>query len=342
MKIFKGSFFEIGKQQGEIYRRNGLNLASIKVDQKIVAEQLKVYQKHYPQLLEEIEGIAIGGNFDKEKLLHVYLALEIISFANRFKMPLSCTIFGIKTDHGTFIGRNLDWLPITEKVMEPYKREAKDCYKLLAISDMFIGSPSDVEDKFLFYDTIDVINEKGLFVGITYAFGTTWSYGLSWKELTRIIGERCATVDEALEILKNMPVSIPKNFFIADKAGNMAVVEHNSDKYKIIYPKNNLLIQTNHYLDQELSEIDRVLVEAPTHNTFIRYYETMQKLNGIKDQFQLSDVIKILGNPKFYVCQNYEIRTIWTLALAMEKQQYKLYTDVIGGRKREQDLVLPF
>jgi hypothetical protein len=35
MKTFKGSFFEIGKQQGEIYRQNGLNLASVKVNQKI-------------------------------------------------------------------------------------------------------------------------------------------------------------------------------------------------------------------------------------------------------------------------------------------------------------------
>lgn len=337
MKTFKGSFFEIGKQQGEIYRQNGLNLASVKVNQKIVAEQLKIYQKYYPQLLEEIEGIAIGGNFDKEKLLYLYLAVEIVGFANRFKMPLSCTIFGVKNSNGTFVGRNLDWLPITEKVMEPYKREAEGCYKLLAVSDMFIGSPSDVEHKFLLYDAIDVINEKGLFVGITFAYGDTWSYGLSWKELTRIIGERCATVDEALEIFKNIPVSVPKNFFIADKTGKMAVVEHNSDKYKIVYPKDNVLIHTNHYLDPELAKIDRVLAETPAHNTFIRYYETLQKVNAIKDKFQQSDVIKILGNPNLYVCQNHEIRTIWTLALDMEKPKYKLYTNVVS-KKTEQDL----
>ena len=339
MKTFKGSFFEIGRQQGEIYRQNGLDLASIKVNQKIVAEQLKIYKRHYPQLLEEIEGIAVGGNFDKEKLLHLYLAVEIVGFTNRFKMPLSCTIFGVKNSSGTFVGRNLDWLPVTEKVMEPYKREAESCYKLLAVSDMFIGSPSDVEHKFLLYDAIDVINEKGLFVGITFAYGNTWSYGLSWKELTRIIGERCATVDEALDIFKNTPVSVPKNFFIADKKGNMAVVEHNSDKYKVVYPKDNILIQTNHYIDPELSKVDRVLVETPIHNTYIRYYETLQKVNGIKDKFQLSDVIKILGNPNLYVCQNHEIKTIWTLALDMEKQQYKLYTDVVG-KKIEQELVI--
>lgn len=340
MKTFKGSFYEIGRQQGEIYRQNGLNLTSIKVNQKIVAEQLKIYKKHYPQLLEEIEGIADGGHFDKEKLLHIYLALEIMGFKKGLETPLSCTIFGVKNSHGTYVGRNLDWLPVTEKVMEFYKREAHGCYKLLAFSDMFIGSSSDVENKFLLYDAIDVINEKGLFVGITYAYGNTCSYGLSWNELTRIIGERCGTLDEALDIFKHIPLSVPKNFFIADKKGNMAVVEHNSDRYKVIYPKDNILIQTNHYLDPELAKIDRVLVEKPTHNTYLRYYETLQKVNQFnKEKFQLSDVIKILGNPNLYVCQNHDIRTIWTLALDMEKQQCNLYTDVVG-KKIKQELAI--
>jgi len=339
MKTFKGSFFEIGKQQGELYRQNGLCLDSIKVDHKLVAEQLKIFEKYYPQFLEEIDGISVGGNFDKDKLLHIYLALEILGYTNRFKLPLSCTIFGVKNHNGTFVGRNLDWIPITETIMEPYKREAEGCYKILAISDMFIGDASDVEKRFLLYDAIDVINEKGLFIGITYAYGNTCSYGLSWKELTRIIGERCATVDEALNIFKCIPVSHPKNFFIADKKGNMVVVEHNSKNYKIVYPKNNVLIQTNHYLDPDLSKIDKVLIENPTHNTFIRYYETLQKINFIKDTFQLSDVIKILGNPQSYTCQNHEIRTIWTVALSMEKQQSKLYTDVVG-KQNEQELVI--
>ena len=93
-------------------------------------------------------------------------------------MPLSCTIFGVKNKNGVFLGRNLDWIPATEKVMEVYKRKENNCYKLLAVSDMLISSPSDIKQKFLFYDTIDVINEKGLFIGITFAYGDTWSHGL--------------------------------------------------------------------------------------------------------------------------------------------------------------------
>ena len=225
IKTFKGNFFEIGKQQGLIMKNNGMNLDSVRVNEKIIGEQLKIYQKYYPERIEELQGIIEGGGFNKEKVFQIYLANGLMQFSKRIKKPLACTIFGIKNKNGVFVGRNLDWLPVTEKIMEVYKQEAIGKYKLLAVSDMSIGSEEDAQGKFLFYDAIDVINEKGLFIGITFAYGDNCSYGFSWKEITKYIGENCATVKEALAVFKKLPVGIPKNFFIADKNGEMAVVE---------------------------------------------------------------------------------------------------------------------
>ena len=254
-------------------------------------------------------------------------------FSKRIKNSLACTIFGIRNKNGVFVGRNLDWIPATEKVMEVYRQEATGKYQLLAVSDMYIGSEADVEAKFLFYDAIDVINEKGLFIGITFAYGDHCSYGLSWKEITRYIGEHCASVKEALAVFKEIPIGIPKNFFIADNNGEMAVVEHNASEYRVLYPQDDVLIQTNHYLDPDLARKDRIFLEVPHNNSFIRYYEALQKVNFVKEKFELSDVIKILGNPEYYLCQNHEIKTIWTLALDMMKREYNLYWDILGERK---------
>lgn len=334
MKTFKGSYFEIGKQQGQIYKSNGLNLKSVRVNREILSGQLKVYNKRYPQLLEELEGIAVGGSFDKEKILQIYLAGEILWYTGRFKMPLSCTIFGVKNKNGVFVGRNLDWIPATEEVMEVYKREGDKCFNFIGLSDMLIGSPQDIKHKFLFYDTIDVINEKGLFIGITFAYGNTWSYGLSWRDISKLIAETCSNVDEALKVFEKVPLSVPKNFFIADKNGKMVVIEHNSNKYKVLHPKDGVLIQTNHYVNPELAEVDRVLKEVPHHNTYIRYYEALQKVNWKKDKFKHTDVINVLANPQSYICQNHEIKTIWSLALDMLGGNYWLYTDVVGKKKK--------
>jgi len=336
IKTFKGNFFEIGKQQGLIMKNNGMKLDKVMVNEKIIGEQLKIYQKYYPERIEELQGISEGGGFNKEKVFQIYLAGELMQFSKGIRKPLACTIFGIKNKNGVFVGRNLDWLPVTEKIMEVYKQEAIGKFKLLAVSDMFIGSEEDVQGKFLFYDAIDVINEKGLFIGITFAYGDNCSYGFSWKEITKYIGENCATLKEALAVFKNFPVGIPKNFFIADKNGEMAVVEHNVSEYKVLYPKDDVLIHTNHYLDPDLAKKDRVLVELPYHNTFIRYYEALQKINFVKDNFDLSNVIKILGDPRYYLCQNHEIRTIWTLALDMTNKKYNIYWDILGKRKTKE------
>lgn len=45
-KIFKGSFFEIGQQQGKIYKANGMNFDNVKINPVLYKNQLQVYEKH--------------------------------------------------------------------------------------------------------------------------------------------------------------------------------------------------------------------------------------------------------------------------------------------------------
>jgi predicted choloylglycine hydrolase len=40
---------------------------------------------------------------------------------------------------------------------------------------------------------------------------------LNCVEIQQLIAENCETVEEALEIIKKVPLSFPKNFFIADR-----------------------------------------------------------------------------------------------------------------------------
>jgi len=152
--------------------------------------------------------------------------------------------------------------------------------------------------------------------------------------MTKIIAETYETVKDAIKIFKKILLCCPKNFFIADKNGNMVVVEHTSKKFKVIYPKNNIFIKTNHYIDSELAKEDTVLKRIPYHNTFIRYYETLQKINFKKNKFKFESIIKILNKRGSYTCQNFPgIKTIWTLALDMTGRKYKIYRDILGKRK---------
>lgn len=337
IKTFKGNFFEIGQQQGRIYKTNRMNFDKVKIDPVLYKNQLHVYEEHYPELLEEFRGMAKGGNFDEEKLIYNFTTSEILYYRNRFGLDKACTIFGYKEKDKLFVGRNYDWLPETDKIFEVYKVVNPERNSFVAVTDMGIGSPTTAKPRYFFYNADDAINDKGLFIGLTFAYADEWSYGVSCIHMTKIIAETCETVKEAIKVFEKVPLCCPKNFFIADKNGDMAIVEHTSKKFKVIYPKDNILIQTNHYVDNELANEDTVLKRVPFHNTFIRYYETLQKINFERDKFKLDSAIKILGKPGSYTCQNFPgIKTIWTLALDMTNKKYKIYWDTSGKRKTEE------
>ena len=117
---FKGNYFEVGKQLGEIYKKNGMNLKAVKVDQVLLYNQKKIYQKYFPGILEELKGINEVLKIDEDKLLFYFLAGELDWFSKSY-VAKSCTIFGVKNKNGLFVGRNYDWLKSTEDFFKIYK-----------------------------------------------------------------------------------------------------------------------------------------------------------------------------------------------------------------------------
>lgn len=334
IKTFSGSFSQIGEQEGKIYQKNGMSFNDVKINQELYQNQLKVYQKFYPKILEEFESMAEAGNFDKDKLIYHFITSELKSHKDGFGPKKACTIFGFKKDDKLFVGRNYDWLPKTQAFFQTYKVQNPHRNSFIALTDS--GYEAGIKTKNLFYNADDAINDKGLFVGLTFAYNNNWSYGLSCIHMTKLIAETCSTVREAINVFKKVPLCCPKNFFIADKKGEMAVIEHTSKRFKILYPKEGILIQTNHYVDAELAKEDTVLKCLPIHNTFIRYHETFQRINFNRNKFKLDDVIKVLGEPRTYTCQNFPgVKTIWTIALDMTNKRYKLYWDIFEKRKEK-------
>lgn len=338
MKIttFRGTFRETGNQLGRIYRSNGLDIKKIRINKPLFDKQLNVYETYYPELLKEYAGIAEAGNFDKNKLMYKFVTGEITWYNNFITTGKACTIFGIRNKNGVFVGRNYDWHPAIEKVFQAYKVINPQRNAFIAVSDMGIGRVAEAKPKYLVYTVDDAINDRGLFIGITFAFSDQWSYGLSSVHMTRLIAETCSTVKDALDLFNTIPLCCPKNFFIADKKGDMAVVEHTSKRFKVIYPADKVLIQTNHYTDPELSFEDTILMHRPKHNSFLRFYETVRKIQYHKERFQFPDIRKIINDTGSCICQNLShIKTVWSLALDMKKRRYKLYWSLFNNRKEK-------
>jgi predicted choloylglycine hydrolase len=332
IKTFNGNYFEIGKQLGKVYKKNKMNLKLIKVDKTLLDKQKKIYQKYFPGILKELRGMNEVLKVDEDKLLFFFLAGELDWF-RKSNVTKACTIFGVKNKKGLFVGRNYDWLKSAEDFFGIYKVIIPKMNKYLGITDMGLFS-EESEPSNLFFNLDDAINDKGLYIGLNFALMYKWNYGLQPSHLIRLIVESCKNVDEALEVFRKVPLCYPKFFFIADKSGKMVVVEHDSSNATIRKPTNNVLIMTNHFIDENLKKEDKILVEFPGYNTKFRYGEVNQKTEAKKVDFEFSDIFEILGDQNSHTCQDKNgIKSIWSLSLEMQKRKYKLNYDLFGKRK---------
>lgn len=327
--------FELGKQFGVAYKKNGLDVEYIQIQPALYARQLRIYKKHFPQFLEELRGVAAVLDCDVDKLIYSFIAAptERLMAHPRFTRT-ACSVFGFSKGDDLFVGRNYDWLPQTEDWFQIYKVQNPKTYSYLVVSDMDVyQQPTQPED--LRYLPIDCINEKGLFIGLTASINNDVSFGLWSMHIIKLIAETCTNVAEAIEVFKTVPHNCTKNFFLADASGAMAVVEHFSGKrIKIVYPENDLLIKTNHYIDPAFAKKDKILWYKPTNTTFLRYYEILREVNLRRKTFQQKDIPDILNRNGSYLLQNTPTaRSIWTLSLNMTKRKYVLYYDLFGKRK---------
>lgn len=328
VKTFKGSPTEIGIQLGEAYRDLGLTLGWVKkINDDLLKEQIKIYTKYYPEMIEEVLGIARGAHFDEENTLLHFLTCDIYWHQRQFVTPNSCTIFGVKNSNGAFVGRNYDWHPSSENMWELYMVKQRGRYPVLATTDMATAPISNPEKTF--YYASDAINNYGFYIGMTYASSNEWSFGVSVFHIARFIAERCKTVEEAIKLFDIVPVCTPKNFFMADKNGDMAVIEHTSQEHRVIKPSNGILIHTNHFLNSELAEDEKVDAKSTTHT---RYNRALKSIEPLKDKFAFHNILEVLSNDEVYE-NSKDSKTLWSLALDLKSGKKVLFWNLTGEAK---------
>lgn len=336
MDSYIGNHREIGDAIGKRYLKSGTNIAAKPIDHALLNKQIAIYKRYYPEKLDELTAISKAAGFDTVMFLFDNICFDIMWHKNNGAPTHGCTIFGVKNDDGLYVGRNYDWKPGTEKVFRVIKTIRTDAYTSIGITDMDYFAPKDAEENHLFYDIDDAINNKGLYIGLTFAYHDGWNYGISPIHMNQLVSEKCQTVAEALQIFEKTPLSVPKNFFIADRHGDMAVIEHTSRKYRILRPINGILVKTNHYLDPDLQPEDTVLAHNELSSTFKRYAETLDFVTLNKDHIHQLKIEQLLKDPTRDVLEtNKHMKTIWSLAMDMTHQSYRLYWNYDAKIKEE-------
>ncbi|WP_353095207.1 C45 family peptidase [Tissierella praeacuta] len=296
---WKGSHYEAGLRYGNILHKNGVNpMNNIPISyerKEFAAKCLPIYEKFYPEIIEEIKGMAEGLQIDYMDIANFLFTMYCFVFDNK----CSCLAFNHKGK--TIFARNSDFAVSIEKLCDSAYYRLNNVYS-------FIGNTT------AWTEMEDGINEHRLAVGLTFIYPIKIKPGINAGILVRYILEKCKTTDEAISALKEIPIASPQTITLADKDGNIAIVECNCDKVIVLKPKQgkDYVFTTNHFVSEEMKEYQfDGADDARSHER----YETL--INAFKNDqdYSLDFTKNLLSGKMGFMCQydrKQGLDTVWS------------------------------
>ena len=236
-----GSFYEMGLKYGALLRKNGAKLPPLSPEKASFGtrcyQELKAF---YPELIAEVQGFAKGLGIDESTLGAFVAGLGV------FEDSSKCSVFAFANNDAVIFGRNYDMLFRFKKLTESSLIAPENKYAYISQSDLFIGRS-------------DGINEKGLAVAMSFVNTGGIRPGITFHFIIRKVLENCATVYEGIEVIKSARFASGNNFLLADKQGNLAVVETAPQGYAVRKPENgaSFIHITNQFETPQMKPFDR-------------------------------------------------------------------------------------
>lgn len=308
---FTGTHYEVGYKWGGLILKNGNKLdccPTFKLTEdkyEFAKECLTEYQKYFPEILEEIHGIADGNNVSVETLHALLFSMYCFEFDNK------CTCFAFSTNNEIVFARNSDFLVSLEKLY-------MNCLYNLKGSYSFNGNTT------AFVQMEDGVNHHGLAVGLTFVYPKLRKPGFNAGMLTRYLLEKCKTTAEAIEELHKLPIASAQTLTIADKRGEIVVVECNPKNIDVIRPHNGeqFVATANNFNSEKMQLYKNPDIDDWRSNQ--RYLTARTALQQHKDCYNVSFAKDILAGKHGFMCQYNRKQgadTVWSVVYDLKRNQ---------------------
>ena len=316
---FTGSHYEAGFRWGRLLLNHG-NRVLENIPFEITRERIEyggscvpVYKKYYPEILEEIRGIAEGQKCSL-KILQAFLF-------GMYAVPpqCSCSCFAAATAGGILLGRNSDFFP------ESRRLNMNVIYRLSGDAIDFTGNT------IAFVEMEDGINACGLAAGLTSVFPSVRQPGFNAGILLRYLLEKCRNVPEAAEAVKKLPAGSSCNLILADPEGNIASMEVNPEK-KIVTshtdkknPRTNYVCAVNRFLHPEMQEYNQPEIDdwhsLPRLHTMQSFFSSSDFGRSVTD---VQSAKELLSGKHGFLCQyekNSGKDTVWSVIYDLKNRR---------------------
>ena len=307
---FKRTHYEVGYKWGQQLLKFGKKLDfcptfQLTKDKYEFAEQcVEEYRKYFPEILDEIKGIADGNEVPVETLQCILLCMYCFEFDNK------CTCFAFSTNDEIVFARNSDFLVNLEKFYMNCIYHLKDSYSFNANTTAYVQME-------------DGVNEHGLAVGLTFVYPKVRKPGFNAGMLTRFLLEKCKTAKDAVEALHRLPIASAQTITLADKNGEITIVECNSENITVIRPGQGeqFVATANNFNSQQMMTYRNPDIDDWRSDE--RYKTAYNALRNHKN-YSIEFAQSLLAGKYGFMCQ-YDRKknadTVWSVVYDLKRKQ---------------------
>ena len=241
-----GDPHEVGVQHGEMLKEEIRRAYAEWEAEKWLADDLapcrtrvqEYLREHYPEMLQEIEGIAEGAGVD------VDVPFALTGFNSIQPALTECSVFAVRgEDRRGCVGKTHDIGVVEQRWGLVQKIRYANGMNMIRAGS--VGS----------LWTVAGINERGMAVATASGprFTGQDGYGVPQHAGPTPVLYRCKTVGAAIHEFRKMTFAGKGlNMALADAQGDVAAIEKSFDKQAVRYPKKGPAFATNHYTGAEM------------------------------------------------------------------------------------------
>ncbi len=236
----RGSYYQFGIEQSKEVISSPL-LEQMRLLQETNANSnsrkaKEIIQNVSPNLFQELKGLADGLDMQLDTIVKLYSGYDVVF------PEMGCTAFV----HDGYYVRNYDFSPELYDARLVFSNP-KNGYASVGFSQQVIGR-------------LDGMNEKGLVVGLHFVNNEHKEEGFIATTVVRMVLEQCGNIEEAINLITNIPHGYCYNYSITDQSGKSVIVEASPRQQVTNFT--NPLICTNHFESEVLREQNRIEVQG--------------------------------------------------------------------------------
>lgn len=306
----KGDHYQMGVKRGKIFQKCKISFP-LHLDEfqlKHGKQSEKILKDFFPEVCAEIKGVSDTIGADYATFVSWMLCMGCCMYNLEENIPVEirgCTAFAYSKGGQVIYGRNND--------LPPYLRNGSksEIYAPLNGNRFNITTSSFINGE-------EGLNEHGLAVAMTFVMTNLDKIQAGFNScfIVRYLLEKADTAQNAISLLMELPIASNCNILVADKSGEMAVIECTPTIKKmrkaVYFNEDKIICTVNSFTSDEMKPFD--MANGDDYFSDRRYTTVIDSFSThIQDDY-IETTKQLLKGDYGFMCQyddpNFE--TVWS------------------------------